>query len=548
MVDTERGSNTSCVILSLMGVDDRLIKKLVQGHKRVLSDEYHQRVASTAQHVRLSSFKCNSFVMSKKGESEEASVAVNWNKRRRMSSVEEKGDSLSDERNVLKGKGFVDELMSETYTSHNTTRQCVAFNSSFEPSTSFTRRYSGKILRGFSFPGSRSGNYNANLCSHHNWCCLNSRSSAASSIKYSGRNTEKQNEAFQWRSFIVSNALHHVRVEGNPLQSDNEVDLFSWTCPVKIEPGKDNMENKTTAVLKAAVGEVDDKVEDWERLPRNFAMPWRPTSCSLSERNCCPAADLPMEQETFADSFRTDGSKTELDTYESIENNCLHSPDSVLVPFGDEKSAKLSEYGMQFQSSGFPTSTAWPFKTRTTVLGDTDDKDQCEAGCCELDGTKRRRMNENREFSYLVEVLSAAGFCRRNLASSLGKWHSVESPLSPFIFETVEKRYTDDKSWETSKRLLLFDRINSWLKGTLRPSTFASSRHVLVRIRGRFHQLGEDILWSTLVKEGRELRGESIEDLLECDLRSVDISEFIESIVTEIEQAVINNLVVEIAG
>ena len=77
------------------------------------------------------------------------------------------------------------------------------------------------------------------------------------------------------------------------------------------------------------------------------------------------------------------------------------------------------------------------------------------------------RAEESRDFSYLVDVLDEAGFYGNRLELGFEKWHSMECPLSPSVFEMLEKKYGEQSSWEKSERRLLFDRVNSGLKEIL---------------------------------------------------------------------------------
>ncbi|TYJ36674.1 hypothetical protein E1A91_A05G323300v1 [Gossypium mustelinum] len=73
---------------------------------------------------------------------------------------------------------------------------------------------------------------------------------------------------------------------------------------------------------------------------------------------------------------------------------------------------------------------------------------------CEViddDSARWFRVEENRDFSYLVDVLTEAGF------------------RGPSVFDKLEKKYGEQISWNRSARRLLFDQINSGLIELFRP-------------------------------------------------------------------------------
>ncbi|KAA8516476.1 hypothetical protein F0562_017018 [Nyssa sinensis] len=67
------------------------------------------------------------------------------------------------------------------------------------------------------------------------------------------------------------------------------------------------------------------------------------------------------------------------------------------------------------------------------------------------------------ESSYLVDVLLDPCFNDTDPDTFMATWYSLECPLGPGIFDNLEKKYCDEKTWLKSERRLLFDRINSGL-------------------------------------------------------------------------------------
>ncbi|KAI4373019.1 hypothetical protein MLD38_011189 [Melastoma candidum] len=516
-MDVELGTNAGSVILSLMGVDDRPRKKLTLEHKRVLSDEYHLRVASMASHLMRSPLKWSSVETNQSSQPSHACTAIGQNKHWEMSidNEEENSHVVADGKNAFGEVALVDELVSGIYSSCTTPRVYVPFNNTSDPLTSSRARLSRKRPFGGSHMDKRYENYLADLLSAHlDGRFIKSQSSAASSVVYTERERVK---------------------------------------------GRERVASEPSVGSEVAVEKLHVEPKDGDRLPRTPGTTGVPTSCFETKGNCCP---LPaylsveatkevyeIEQETSPndskDSFCTDRSGIETDSFESFKDKYLRSPDSVLEAFDEGMPSRIIT--TLFEQEAHVPSTTWSRENGIVVLSNEGCENQCGGGYTNLDNSKPVGIRKNREFNYVIEILTEAGFCRRNLLSYLDKWHTLQSPLSPFVFESVEKRYVDDKSWEASDRELMFDRMNSWLGGFLQRSMPIPMRHVPGRISNQFHRdVDEEALWSSLVKEDKEPKGDSIEDLLKRDLGSLDLAEFLESIVAEIDWSVIDKLVAEL--
>ncbi|KAI4370628.1 hypothetical protein MLD38_018959 [Melastoma candidum] len=477
-----------------------------------------------ASHVAGSPLKWSSIETSRNSEPCQASTAIGQNKRckRSIDDEEENSHVVSDRKKAFGEVALVEELISGMYASCTTQRRvCVPFNNSPDPLMSSRARLSRKRSFGGSYIDKRYENCSADLFnSHLDGRFIRSQSSAASSVVYSGRQCVK---------------------------------------------GRDNVASEPSVGSEVAIEKVHVEPKDGDRLPRTPGTTGVPTSCFGSKGHCLtlPAhlsveateQVYEIEQETSLydseDSFCTDRSSTEKDSFRSFQDKYLRSPDSVLESFDEGMSsgiiAKLFEQEAHVPSCGFDPSTAWTGEIEIEVSSNEGYEDQCRGGYTIQDNSRPVGISKNREFNYLVEILTKAGFCRKNLLSCLDKWHTFESPLSPFVFESVEKRYVDDKSWEASDRELLFDRMNSWLGGFLQRSMPIPMRHVPGRMSNQFRRaVDEEALWSSLVEEEKDLKGDAVEDLLKRDLGSLDLPEFIESIVAEIDRSVIDELVAEL--
>lgn len=236
-------------------------------------------------------------------------------------------------------------------------------------------------------------------------------------------------------------------------------------------------------------------------------------------------------------------------SFKSLEDVDQPSPDSVLeheeVPFSS--SADLFGVGLQFHlfnlepsgacSDGPGSSNGYNMEWPSHISKEREDS------------TRSFAVQESRDFHYLIDILNEAGLHGTNLATGLHKWHSLECPINPLVFQALEKRYGEKKSWKRSERRLLFDQINFFLMKFLHSflGIPACGIPVSTRIRSSLTRNAiEEVLCEFLVRQVREMRKESIEQLLENDFKSLDLGDCSDSILVEIERLVIDELVAEV--
>ncbi|CAN4121666.1 unnamed protein product [Withania somnifera] len=145
--------------------------------------------------------------------------------------------------------------------------------------------------------------------------------------------------------------------------------------------------------------------------------------------------------------------------------------------------------------------------------------------------------------SYTLDVISDSGLKASDPDTFVTSCHSLECPLSPWIFDNLEKKYTDEMTGPRYERRLLFDRINLGLLQILRkyvdpcpwvkPIEGINWRWQTYGMKSILHQLlgsqedaantdtpanvVEDMHWLEL-KEEMDLLGKEIEKLLIEDL------------------------------
>lgn len=159
------------------------------------------------------------------------------------------------------------------------------------------------------------------------------------------------------------------------------------------------------------------------------------------------------------------------------------------------------------------------------------------------------RTEENRDFSYVVEVLTEAGISNGSLFTDFLTWHSAECPISPSVFDILEKKFGEQQLWKRSERQLLFDRINSGLFEILQPHLYVpmSEQPVSRRVSAEPGQdMIEEEMWGLLVSQEKKAGKESADDMLGGEIRWVELGEDVEDIVREIVKLLIEELANEI--
>jgi len=159
------------------------------------------------------------------------------------------------------------------------------------------------------------------------------------------------------------------------------------------------------------------------------------------------------------------------------------------------------------------------------------------------------RAEESRNFSYVVEVLTEGSIVNRSLFTDCSTWHSSQCPISPSVFEVLEKKFGEQQLWRRSERKLLFDRINlgllqilqtylyipKWEKSTSRRLNAEPSQDMI-----------EDEMWGLLVAQEKKASNELADNTLEGKISWIELVQDVEDIVTEIVELLTEELANEI--
>ncbi|KAK6929294.1 protein of unknown function DUF4378, partial [Dillenia turbinata] len=259
-------------------------------------------------------------------------------------------------------------------------------------------------------------------------------------------------------------------------------------------------------------------------------------------------------------SAPTDYCKMDSEFLRSSEEVSHPSPVSTLQPPFDEETSSSSESfdGISIDINGTQKHIQLPeselMEEELDELGiivSSDDETVEEA----VDLFERSRLyfdaskvEESRDFSYLVDVLYESGFHDGSFNLRLGKTLS-EFPVDSLVFEALEKKLGEHKSWVRSERRLLFDCINLGLVEITQPliDTRVWMKPVTRRMISKWSREGiEEELWMLLESQKKEAKRDSSEKVMGEERQWLDLRDIIYDICMEVERMLIDELVGEV--
>ncbi|KAH0737021.1 hypothetical protein KY290_035726 [Solanum tuberosum] len=162
-----------------------------------------------------------------------------------------------------------------------------------------------------------------------------------------------------------------------------------------------------------------------------------------------------------------------------------------------------------------PEPNVWDYTGYVVVSKQTINLDTFQT-CLGLDVDKRYES----EFNYVKDVLELSGFSGDKF---IGKWHSVDKPVNPSLFDEVEGYCLLDQEGVTCDQLLLFDLINEVLLQIYErscsywPKSLTCHSHIHTMPIG-YHVLGE--VWKDVNScfESEMKNDQPIDDAVSRDL------------------------------
>lgn len=242
---------------------------------------------------------------------------------------------------------------------------------------------------------------------------------------------------------------------------------------------------------------------------------------------------------------------TTSDCMAGLEEAYQPSPVSVLEPLFRGENSPTPELLGRISVDTSEYSDTYSEGSGMIVSSDDDTDEQSVSDYKENSVMGLFKVAESRDFSYLIDVLLEAGFYSRGIEMDCDTWCFQECPMSLYIFESLEKKYGDQVSWNRSDRRLLFDRINAGLMEISQPCMGEATwtKPVSRRIRSLTGQeMIEEDLWMLLViqeKEGTVARKNLEEKLQRSEIGKLDLGDDIDCIGIEIERLLIDELVEE---
>ncbi|KAK2637555.1 hypothetical protein Ddye_032347 [Dipteronia dyeriana] len=235
------------------------------------------------------------------------------------------------------------------------------------------------------------------------------------------------------------------------------------------------------------------------------------------------------------------------EAYQPSPNSVLEPPFDKEISYGSEcfRGVDASLHGLQLQLE-LLKSESEAYSEGTGMIVSSDDN-SVEGSISNFEETAKSMkifsVEETRDYSYMVDVFTEAGFHGTNLDTGYNTGHSPDCPISPAVFEMVEKKYGEQISWKRSDRRLLFDRINSELTEILQPSigTLQWTKPVCRRLsyRKSLEAIDEEV-WILLLNNDSSLK------LLGKDDGWLELGDDMEGIVREIENSLIDELATEV--
>ncbi|KAG1371646.1 hypothetical protein COCNU_16G007400 [Cocos nucifera] len=233
------------------------------------------------------------------------------------------------------------------------------------------------------------------------------------------------------------------------------------------------------------------------------------------------------------------------------------SPISVLEPPSEEEtsssgcferiSAELQELRLQLQLLKLESADTYAEEPEVLVLSDEDTGARCHSSVLKGSVLKAFRDNDDRDFSYLLDMLVESGVHGVNQDRIFDAFYSPDSPVGPNVFDKLEKKYSVLVLWSRSERKLLFDLINIILVDLVAPCLDLHPWLVSKRCRPLWNH--EDLaegVWQIVVRQRKELASNQKEVVVEQ--RWLGTEEDVDTIGREIEKMLNEDLLEELVA
>ncbi|XP_072997401.1 uncharacterized protein [Typha latifolia] len=159
------------------------------------------------------------------------------------------------------------------------------------------------------------------------------------------------------------------------------------------------------------------------------------------------------------------------------------------------------------------------------------------------------RDEDDRDFSYLLDILIYSGVHGANQGRLYTACHSRDCPADPNVFEKLERKYEKLTTWSRSDRKLLFDLMNSVLSDIFAP---CMDLHPWVTYNGKIGPMwGPEGLveraWQMLVRQREEFKIGNPEEKV-FHVKWLDLGDGINRLGREIERMLKDDLLDEVVS
>jgi hypothetical protein len=141
--------------------------------------------------------------------------------------------------------------------------------------------------------------------------------------------------------------------------------------------------------------------------------------------------------------------------------------------------------------------------TRLFILSDDDTAYQPPP---EMEISHYFRDEEERNFSYVLDMLTDLGIHAASQDELLNNCYLLECPVGPDLYDQLENKYSSLIVWPQSERKLLFDITNSVLVDIITSLMLCGSKGLLRRYSPGWHQEEfVEMVWQKVVQLRQEM-------------------------------------------
>ncbi|KAJ1275680.1 hypothetical protein BS78_05G154300 [Paspalum vaginatum] len=244
------------------------------------------------------------------------------------------------------------------------------------------------------------------------------------------------------------------------------------------------------------------------------------------------------EYESILASDHTDGTKSG----KGLKEVEQPSPVSILDPPTDEDSCFSGCFKYDLQDMAKKRRDGHQHHDEPEVSLSSDDEDHSAYQSLEA-----FQVEEDRDFSYLLDILICSGIIVADLQLICKSWYSPGCPVGPHVFDRLERKYNKIITWAKPERRLLFDLVNSILAEVLAPCVdvhpwVQPSRHC-VPLWGPEGPVEK--VWQTIVRQ-RENSVTGHPDEMVLDAKWLEVSDNINMVGKQVARMLHGDLLEEV--